>query len=75
MTINEGMWDRTIRIVAGIALIYAARLTWSDSLMASPAVVSIVYLTIGLIALFTGFVGWCPMYSLFDVSTNKRVGA
>jgi len=75
MTINEAMWDRGIRIVAGIALIYAARLTWSDSVMASLPVVSIVFLALGLMALFTGFTGWCPMYSLFGKTTNKRVGA
>jgi amino acid transporter len=72
---NEGTWDRAIRILAGIALGYAAWMTWPASVMSRPGAVSIVFLVIGAIALVTGLVGWCPAYALFDVSTNKRVGA
>jgi hypothetical protein len=72
---NEGTWDRLIRILAGIALGYAAWMTWPASLMSRPAAVSIVFLVIGAIALVTGLVGWCPAYALFDVSTKKRLGA
>jgi len=72
---NEGVWDRLIRIVAGIALGYAAWTTWPESIMSAPGAVSIVFLVIGAAAVVTGLVGWCPAYALFDVSTKKRVGA
>ncbi len=65
MTFNEGAWDRVIRIFTGIALAYVAWMTWSGP--------GIVFLVIGAMAIVTGLVGWCPAYTLFDVSTNKRV--
>ncbi|MBI2833316.1 MAG: DUF2892 domain-containing protein [Acidobacteria bacterium] len=75
--VNEGLWDRVIRIVAGIALGYAAWLAWpgTANLMSGPGAVSLVFLVIGVIALVTGLAGWCPVYALFDVSTKKKVGA
>lgn len=73
--VNEGAWDRLIRMVAGIALGYAAWMTWPESVMSPPGAVSIVFLVIGVAAFVTGLVGWCPAYALFDVSTKKRVGA
>ena len=72
---NEGKWDRATRILAGIALEYAAWMTWPTSIMSHGATVNLVFLVIGAIALVTGLVGWCPAYALFDVSTNKRIGA
>jgi hypothetical protein len=72
---NEGTWDRAIRIGAGIALAYAAWTTRPASVMSQPGTVSIVFLVVGATALVTGVVGWCPAYALFDVSTRKRIGA
>lgn len=74
---NEGVWDRVIRILAGIALGYAAWMTWpgTASLMSRPGAVSLVSLAIGVVAFVTGIVGWCPVYALFRASTKKRVGA
>jgi CHASE2 domain-containing sensor protein len=72
---NEGTWDRVVRILAGVALGYAAWTTWPASVMSRPGAVSIAFLAIGAIAFVTGLVGWCPAYALFDVSTKKRVGA
>lgn len=66
--INEGIWDRVIRILAAIALGYAAWTTW-------PGTAGIVFLVIGAIALVTGLAGWCPAYALFGISTKKKVGA
>jgi hypothetical protein len=69
MTFNEGVWDRVTRILAGIALGYAAWMMW-------PAPVGVVFLAIGAIVFVTGLVGWCPAYALFGVSTKKkRAGA
>jgi hypothetical protein len=68
MTRNEGTSDRVIRIVIGVVLGYAAWILW-------PTLVSLVLLVIGLVAFVTGAVGWCGLYKLFDISTNKHVSA
>ena len=74
---NEGVWDRVIRILAGIAFGYAAWMAWpgTASLMSRPGAVSLVSLVIGAVAFVTGIVGWCPVYALFGASTKKKVGA
>lgn len=63
---NEGALDRVIRIIAGIALGYAAWMTW-------PATVGVVLLVVGAIALVTGLVGWCAIYTAFGISTKKTI--
>jgi hypothetical protein len=63
---NEGTWDRTVRILGGIALAYAAWILW-------PGTLSLVLLVVGVIALVTGVVGWCPGYAVFNWSTKRRV--
>jgi hypothetical protein len=65
---NEGAGDRIVRILAGIALGYAAWMSW-------PGTASLVFLVIGTIALITGVVGWCALYAVFGLSTKTRAGA
>jgi hypothetical protein len=65
---NEGTWDRIIRILAAVALGYAAWVTW-------PGAASAVMLVIGAIALVTGLVGWCALYAFLGISTRKQAGA
>jgi hypothetical protein len=64
---NEGTWDRLIRILVGVALGYAAWVTW--------AAISLVSLVIGAIALVTGLAGWCPAYAACGISTRKKIAA
>ena len=58
MTTNEGTLDRTLRVIVGVALLALAfagpRTPWG-------------YL--GLVPLFTGVMGTCPLYSIFGIST------
>ncbi|MEN8213415.1 MAG: DUF2892 domain-containing protein [Pseudomonadota bacterium] len=57
MNKNVGSIDRTIRILAGIAIIGAGvyyQSWWG---------------TIGAVPLLTGLMGWCPPYALFGWST------
>ena len=77
MTINEGPSDRVIRIVIGLALVYVAWSGWpaEASVLSGAGVVSVVSLVIGIIALVTGVVGWCALYQVLGISTNKRVSA
>jgi hypothetical protein len=66
--VNEGAWDRVIRIVAGALLLYGAWIMW-------PGTAGVVFAVVGAIALITGIVGWCPVYALFHVSTKKRLAS
>jgi hypothetical protein len=65
MTMNEGGWDRVIRAAVGVVLLCAAWLSLSGA-------TSLVAAVIGVILVLTGFAGWCPVYSLFNVSTRKK---
>lgn len=58
MKLNEGVVDRGLRVVAGLALI---------GLAATGTVGAWGY--IGVIPLVTGAVGMCPIYSLLGVNT------
>ena len=57
---NIGGVERTIRIIVGTAVLALAfvgpKTPWA-------------YL--GIIPLATGFIGWCPPYALFGISTCK----
>ncbi|MBL8372478.1 MAG: DUF2892 domain-containing protein [Burkholderiaceae bacterium] len=55
---NVGGIDRTVRIVAGLALIA----------LAATGTVG-VWGWIGVVPLATGLVGWCPPYALFGWNT------
>jgi len=59
MTSNVGGIDKIVRIVAGIALI-----AWA--LTGGP-----IWAWLGVVALATGLIGWCPPYALFGINTCK----
>ncbi len=66
MKANEGLWDRVIRVIVGVFLVYWG--FFSGSLQGTTGVIVGV---IGLIPLLTGIVGFCPLYTLFNFSTKK----
>lgn len=59
MTQNMGSTDRTIRIVAGLAII-----AWGIYAQSWLGV-------IGVIPLGTALLGWCPAYLPFAIRTKK----
>jgi sulfite exporter TauE/SafE len=59
---NVGGIDRILRILAGIAL-----LVWGFVLSPTP----VMWTLIGVIPLFTGLVGWCPVYLPLGFSSKK----
>lgn len=63
--LNEGGFDRTLRALIGLALLYAGWQVWTGPL-------AIGALVAGAIALVTGVVGWCAGYALFGWSTRRR---
>lgn len=61
MKINVGSIDKVARIILGLGLIVFALITqnwWG---------------LIGIVPLLTGFMSFCPVYSLFNVSTVQKV--
>jgi hypothetical protein len=63
---NEGTRDRAIRIGVGAVLLY---LGWSG------VVGGALGTAIGVLAfvpLITGLVGWCPLYRVLGISTNRH---
>jgi len=62
--LNEGPWDRAIRMVAGMVLVGAG---W----MLALHTLGVALVAMGAIALGTGIAGWCPAYTLFGISTVK----
>ena len=63
MTVNLGRTDRIIRIVAGVAILSLLALLDSGARWLG---------LIGLVPLVSAFVGWCPAYALFGLSTCAR---
>jgi len=60
MKVNEGRLDRALRVIVGLFLIsltfWGPESAWG---------------WIGLIPLLTGLIGFCPLYSIFKISTCK----
>ena len=59
MKTNVGTNDKTIRIVIGILFIFLGVFG------------SRLWIILGLFALITGLIGYCPLYALLGISTNK----
>ena len=63
MNCNVGGIERPIRIVLGILLIGVG------AFAGLPAVGTGVALTLGAVALVTGAIGYCPLWTLFGINT------
>ena len=66
MKVNESGMDRVLRVVVGIALI----LLYLFGVVGGT--LGIVLIIVGAIALITGLVGFCPLYSLLKIQTSKK---
>lgn len=57
---NVGTIDRSVRVLAGLVLLslvfFGPQTPWG---------------WIGVVPLFTAFLGWCPAYTLFGINTCK----
>jgi len=63
--LNVASWDRILRILLGIVLIY---LGWSGVVSGTAGAVLVI---LGLVPLLTGLVGFCPLYALLRIRTNS----
>lgn len=64
--VNEGTADRALRVVIGIVLLAL----WFMGSVAG--VWGWAALIVGIVALVTGAVGVCPLYSVLGMSTNGK---
>lgn len=62
--VNEGRWDRIIRIVLGLAMLV---LGWGGFVGGT---FGVILQWLGFVPLLTGLIGWCPLYSLFHIKTK-----
>ncbi|MCU0270758.1 MAG: DUF2892 domain-containing protein [Acidimicrobiales bacterium] len=62
--VNEAGWDRIARVVLGVAM-----LAVGFGIMGGTA--GTVVGIIGFVPLVTGLVGYCPLYSVFHLRTNR----
>lgn len=63
--INEASWDRVVRVLLGIVLLY---LGWAGVVSGGWGTFLKI---IGFVPLLTGLVGFCPIYAIFKLRTNK----
>lgn len=67
MVKNEGTIDRGVRAVIGVLLIAWALFTGSGNMA-----LWIIALIVGLVLIVTAAVGFCPLYRVFGINTNKK---
>ena len=65
--INEAGWDRALRVVFGVVLLY---LGWGG--VVGGTVGSILKIA-GFLPLVTGIVGWCALYAVFGIRTCSQI--
>jgi hypothetical protein len=63
--VNQAPWDRIVRIVLGLVLLY---LGWAGVVS---GLWGEVFKYLGFVPLLTGLVGFCPIYALVKFRTNK----
>ena len=61
---NESKLDRNIRLVVGVISLLLAAFVFTGTLQT-------VALVVGILALFTGLTGFCLLYKIFGIKTNK----
>jgi DUF2892 family protein len=62
---NEAAWDRVLRIVAGLVLLY---LGWAGVVGGT---LGVVFKVLGFLPLLTGVFGYCAVYAIFGVRTCR----
>ncbi len=70
MTHNIGLVERVIRVILGIALLVYFALQYTALALAW----NIVLVVVGLVLLFTGIIGYSPIYALFKLESTDFPG-
>ncbi len=64
MKANEAGWDRIVRVILGIVLLFLGLGG------ATSGILAIVLDVLGVVLLVTGVVGFCPLYGLLHIKTK-----
>lgn len=62
---NQSTFERFVRIILGGLLLLLASYVPMNALLSWIAVLA------GLVLMLTGLAGWCPIYSVLNLSTKK----
>jgi hypothetical protein len=65
MKLNESSADRVIRVIVGIVLL----VLYFTGIMSGT--LGIILLAVGALLVLTGLIGFCPLYALLKIRTNK----
>ncbi|MFN3741392.1 MAG: DUF2892 domain-containing protein [Anaerolineales bacterium] len=65
MTVNMASWDRVVRFIVALVFGYL----FFAKIVAGT--VGIILLIIAIVFLLTSFVGFCPLYKVFNFSTKR----
>ncbi len=66
---NEGRIDRLIRVALGAVLLYLA--FFSGSAAFASGIWHWLAIVVGIVMLVTAVTGFCPLYRVFGINTNK----
>jgi len=61
---NENKLDKNIRLVVGVIALFLGIFVFSG-------IIQTIALIIAALAIFTGLTGFCLLYKLFGINTNK----
>ena len=61
---NEGNLDKNIRLIVGVLALLLGIFIFTG-------VWQIIFIIIGFISVFTGLTGFCLIYKIFGIKTNK----
>jgi hypothetical protein len=64
MKANEASWDRIVRVILGIVLLYLGLGGVASG------VLGVVLDLLGVVMLVTGIVGFCPLYRVLGINTK-----
>lgn len=62
---NQSTFERFVRIIAGGILLLLATYVPMNTIL------TWILIILGLILMLTGLSGWCPLYKLLGIKTNK----
>jgi len=65
MSANEASWDRIARVVIGAVLLF---LGFGSTIGGA---VGVIVGLVGVVLVVTGLVGFCPLYTVLKINTNK----
>ncbi len=65
LSVNEGVLDRIIRAFLGTALILIG-------LLLASGILKVILIALGVISVITAITGFCGLYALLRISTNKK---